>query len=104
MTVADFAEWIANGRPPWAAYPVFMSAQFITIDKHPGFRPVGVGETWRRLMAKCVLWVTSQEAKDACGTEQMVGGVEAGIEGGGTCYAPPIGISLPGGIIDVSPH
>ena len=29
-----------------------------------------------------VLWVIGQEAKAACGTEQLVGGVEAGIEGG----------------------
>ena len=33
-------------------------------------------------MAKCVLRVTGQEAKTACGTEQLVGGVEVGIEGG----------------------
>ena len=33
-------------------------------------------------MAKCLLWVTGQEAKAACGTEQLTKGVEAGIEGG----------------------
>ena len=33
-------------------------------------------------MYKCVLQVTGDEAKLACGMEQLVGRVEAGIEGG----------------------
>ena len=32
-------------------------------------------------MAKCLLKVTGPEAKDACWTTQLDGGVEAGIEG-----------------------
>ena len=32
-------------------------------------------------MAKCLLQVTGQEAKAACGTDQLAGGVEARIEG-----------------------
>ena len=33
-------------------------------------------------MAKCVLVVTGAEVKEACGTEQLCGGLDAGIEGG----------------------
>ena len=33
-------------------------------------------------MEKCVLRVKGQEAKDTCGTKQLAGGVEVGIEGG----------------------
>ena len=54
----------------------------IALDKKPGIRPVGVEETWSRLMAKCILRVTGQEYKDTCGTEHLAGVVEAGIEGG----------------------
>ena len=82
MTVWDFTEWLSNGWPPWAAYRAMMSGRLITLDKQPGIRPVRIGKTWRRLMAKCLLQVTGQEAKDACGTEQVAGSVEAGIEGG----------------------
>ena len=32
-------------------------------------------------MAKCLLKVAGSEAKSACGTTQLVGGLEAGIEG-----------------------
>ena len=42
-----------------------MSGRLIALDKHPGIRPVGVGETWRRLMAKCMLQVMGPEAKAA---------------------------------------
>ena len=34
------------------------------------------------MLEKCVLVVTGAEAKEACSTEQLCGGLEAGIEGG----------------------
>ena len=58
-----------------------MSGRLIALDKQPGIRQVGVGETWRRLMAKCLLQVAGPEAKAACVTTQIAGGLEAGIEG-----------------------
>ena len=68
MIVAEFGEWICNGRPPWVAYRAIMSGRLIALDKCPGIRPVGIGETWRRLLAKCLLRVTGKEAKAACRT------------------------------------
>ena len=56
-------QWAA----PWAAYCAMISGRLIALDKSPGIRPFGIGETWRRLLAKCLLWVTGQEAKAACG-------------------------------------
>ena len=73
-------EWLGNGRPPWAAYRALMSGRIIALEKQPGIRPVGVGETWLRLMAKCLLRMAKPEVKAACGTEQLEGEVEAGIE------------------------
>ena len=58
-----------------------MSGRLITLDKQPGITPVGVGDTWRRLMEKCLLKVAGTEAKTACGTTQLAGGLEAGREG-----------------------
>ena len=43
---------------------------------------MGVVETWRRLMAKCVFKVELQEAKETCGTDQLCAVMEAVIEGG----------------------
>ena len=59
-----------------------MSGRMIALDKQPGVRPVKVGETWRCLMAKCVLRVTGQEAKAACETEQLALGAETDMEAG----------------------
>ena len=81
LIVRDFVEWMGNGNPPWAAYRAFMSGQLIALDKQPGIRPVGVGETLRCLMAKCLLKFSVPEAKSACGTTQLAGGLEARIEG-----------------------
>ena len=81
MIVGDFVEWLGNGRPPWAAYRALMIVRLIVLDKQPGIRPVRVGETWRRLLDKCLLRVAGTDAKAACGTTQIAGGAEAGIEG-----------------------
>ena len=58
-----------------------MSGRLIALDKQPGIRPVGLGETWLRLMAKVLLQLAGPETKAACRTTQLVGEVEAGIEG-----------------------
>ena len=60
LLVAEFGEWLLNGRPPWAAYRAMMSGRLIALKKNSGIRPVGIGETWRRLLAKCLLQVTGQ--------------------------------------------
>ena len=43
---------------------------------------MGIGETWRRGLAKCVLLVGGCDAKESCGIDQLCAGLEAGIEGG----------------------
>ena len=81
LIVGEFVEWLGNGRPPWAAYRDLMSGRLIALDKQPGISLVRVSETWRMTMAKCLLRVAGPEAKADCGTTQLAGGVEAGIEG-----------------------
>ena len=74
-------DWLANGSPPWAAYRAFMSGRLIVLDKQPGVRLVGVGETRRRLFAKILLKVTGPEATMACQDDQLFSGLQAGIDG-----------------------
>ena len=81
LIVGDFVEWLENGRPPWAVYQALMSVRLIAMDKQPVIRPVGVGGTWIRMMAKCLLRVAGPEPKADCGTTQLAGELEAGIEG-----------------------
>ena len=65
LTVEEFTKWLANKRPPWAAYRALMGGWMISLDKQPGVHMVGVGDTWLRLMSKCILCVASQEEKAA---------------------------------------
>ena len=73
--VGEFGEWMANGRPPWAAYRALVLGRLIGLKKCPGLSPVGVGDTWRRMLAKCMLALTGVEAKEACGMEQLCSGL-----------------------------
>ena len=50
--LAQFARWLANGSPPWAAYRVFLPNRLCGLDKCPGVRPLGIGEIYRHLWAK----------------------------------------------------
>ena len=58
-----------------------MSCRLIALEKQPGVRPVGVGETWRRLFSKTVLKVTVPEETMACQDDQLCVGLKAGIDG-----------------------
>ena len=79
-SVETFVDWLANGSPHWAAYRAFLSGRMIALDKHPGVRPVGVGETWRRIFSKIVLKVTGPEETMACQDDQLCAGLKAGID------------------------
>eukprot|EP00957_Ditylum_brightwellii_P145107 11052432-Ditylum_brightwellii.AAC.1 len=50
-----WTEWMANGSPPWAAIRAVLANHLMALDKQPGTRPVGIGEVWRRSMAKLVI-------------------------------------------------
>ena len=40
---AEFSDWIANERPPWASYRALISCRLIGLNKHLGVIPVVVG-------------------------------------------------------------
>ena len=47
VVVARLADWMAKSSPPWAAYCALMTCCLLALDKIPGVRPVGIGETLR---------------------------------------------------------
>eukprot|EP00978_Attheya_sp_CCMP212_P041116 scaffold231684_cov46-Attheya_sp.AAC.1 len=79
--MAAWSKWLANGRPPWAAYRTLMASRLVALDKQPGVRPVGIGSIFRRLFAKCLIKVIGHEATSACGNVNLCAGLPAGIEG-----------------------
>eukprot|EP00957_Ditylum_brightwellii_P158547 12068446-Ditylum_brightwellii.AAC.1 len=61
--MADWADWLGNGSPPWAAYRALMACCLVALDKCPGTRPVGIGEIFRRLITKLVIRAAGEDAK-----------------------------------------
>ena len=57
-----------------------LASRLITIDKCPGVRPIGVGETSRRIIGKAVLTALKEDILDATGTSQLCAGQDGGSE------------------------
>ena len=64
--VARLDDWMANSSPPWAAYCALMACLLVALDKRPRVRPVGIGETLRRALAKLVMRAVGDHAKTSC--------------------------------------
>ena len=58
-----------------------MACHIVALDKLPGVRPLGIGETLRRALAKLVMRAARDQAKTACVNLQLCAGLESGIEG-----------------------
>jgi len=58
----------------------FVSCRLIALDKCPGVRPIGVGETVRRIIAKAVLSVLKEDIWEAAGSSQLCAGQLSGRE------------------------
>ena len=57
-----------------------LACRLIALDKNPGVRPIGIGDTVRRIIAKAVLLVVKPDIQEASGCLQMCGGQISGIE------------------------
>ena len=58
----------------------FLSCWLIALDKCPGVRPIGIGETCRRVIAKAVLWFLRDGIIDSVGPIQTCAGQQGGQE------------------------
>lgn len=54
----------------------------IALNKHPGVRPIGVGEVARRIISKAILSVIERDTKAAAGNTQLSVGQTLGCEAG----------------------
>ncbi len=70
-----------NDFPPWAAYQALMTGHLLALDKNPGVRPIGIGDTWHQVLLNSILQVAGSAATEACGADQLCAGLSAGIEG-----------------------
>ena len=74
------ARRLSNEVVPWDDIRALVACRLIALDKCPGVRPIGVGETLRRIIGKAVCSVTRCDLSDTCDITQLCGGVRCGIE------------------------
>jgi len=67
--------------PPWLAYRTLMACRLVALNKQPGVRPVGIGESYQQLLAKCILAATGCQATAACDNLNLCTGLPASIKG-----------------------
>ena len=57
-----------------------VACRLIALDKCPGIRPIGIGETARRIIGKAILSIIRDDIQEAAGPLQLCAGQEAGCE------------------------
>ena len=72
---------MANSIIPWTDIRALVSNRMIALDKCPGIRPIGIGESLRRIVGKVVCSATHSDLTVLSGTNQLCCGVRSGIEG-----------------------
>ena len=58
-----------------------MACRLVALDKQPGVRPVGIGETPGQALAKIVVRASGDQMKTVCGNLQLCAGLKVGIKG-----------------------
>ena len=59
---------------------VFNASRLIPLDKNPGVRPIGIGETIRRIIGKSVMTLLKGDVTQAAGALQVCAGQDGGCE------------------------
>ena len=57
-----------------------LASRLVALDKKPGVRPIGVGNTARRIITKAIMMTLRDNILDVTGTLQLCGGQTAGCE------------------------
>ena len=68
---------IIDGKSNLEAY---LSCRLIPSDKQPGVRPIGIGETLRRIIGKTIIATIKPKIMESAGSLQLCAGQKAGCE------------------------
>ena len=81
-SVAKLTRKLCSNHVDPSGISALTACRLIALDKCPGVRPIGVGETLRRLISKAILRVTRDDILKAVGSIQLCAGQEAACEAG----------------------
>jgi hypothetical protein len=80
QSIAVLARKLASDILDPSSLESFNACRLIPLDKNPGVRPIGIGETLRRIIGKSISWLVKAEAMTAAGPLQVAAGVKSGSE------------------------
>ena len=80
QSLADVAKRLSTMYVDPQAISLLLACRLIALDKCPGVRPIGIGDTARRIIAKAVLSIVKGDIQDAAGTIQLSAGEISGCE------------------------
>jgi len=80
-SVAALCCHLCNSIVPWDDVRALMDNHLIALNKCPGVRPIGIGETLSRVIGKAICLATHLDAALVCGSDQLCAGLQAGIKG-----------------------
>lgn len=78
--IAKLARKLASEPINPAKLEGYVACRLIPLNKNPGIRPIGIGETLRRIIGKTVSWLVKPEAMEAAGPLQVAAGIKSGSE------------------------
>ena len=78
--IALLARKLATTTVDPSAIEALIACNLIPLNKNPGVRPIGVGETLRRIIGKAIGWVLKNDIQEAAGPLQVATGLESGEE------------------------
>ena len=77
-TIAEIAKCLCSEEE--SHLEALMACKLIPLDKNPGLRPIGIGESLRRIIGKTVMMNVKNDVCQCVGSLQTCAGQEAGIE------------------------
>ena len=78
--MAGFAQRLCSQYLDPVSLMAFLSNRLIPLDKCPGLRPIGIGESYRRIIGKTIVAYLKGPILRATGATQLCAGQEAGCE------------------------
>ena len=79
-SLATVAQRICSSYVDPSAVAPLLACRLIALNKNPSIRPIDIGDTARRIIAKSVLFVARLDIQEALGCLQMCGDQISGIE------------------------